>query len=114
MRAGGATVRALVTAIAEPPGPVHLDLFAEDSPSYALLESWLEERPDWQLLDAWTRYVRLLVRRLDERDREALRDRIVDLARKVADAAGGTLGIGRISEREKEALDAVAAAFVPE
>jgi tellurite resistance protein len=79
---------------------------APGSHSRQLLEGWLGRRPEMQLLEVWKRYVRALRDSLDETERIAIQSRVIDLARGVAEAAGGFLGLGsRISPAERAVLD---------
>jgi hypothetical protein len=83
-----------------------------ESASYQLLEGWLEAGLDQGLLDAWHNYARGLARELDEKSLAAVRHATIDRARRVAQAAGGILGIGnRISKNEELSLLGLAHAF---
>jgi len=69
-----------------------------------LLESWLNRKPDDSLLVAWKRYVRTLQSDLSTDEADRLRNGALGLARGVAEAAGGFLGLSRISAAEKALL----------
>jgi hypothetical protein len=72
---------------------------------YSLLEYWLEKRPSADMFDAWKHYISGLCQRLDKPEIERLKNDVLDLARNVAQAAGGFLGIGnRISTAERTVL----------
>ncbi|MGE5840934.1 MAG: hypothetical protein ACM335_01560 [Deltaproteobacteria bacterium] len=75
------------------------------SANYAMLEVWLKEKPGPALIDAWKKYARGIYEQLTEEERTLMRVNIVGRAREVAEAAGGLLGIGSISPREKAALE---------
>ncbi len=76
------------------------------TPARQLLDTWLEHPPGTQLLDAWKRYVRTLYTGIEEKERRAVHSRILELARGVAQAAGGFLGMGaKISPAERAVLD---------
>ncbi len=77
---------------------------APGSPGHALLESWLEQRPDPALFASWGAYAVELADKLDPLARAQLREQIVERARRVAEAAGGFLGLGAVSEAEKRVL----------
>lgn len=80
--------------------------------SYELLESWLESRPPAELLEVWGEYVVGIANRLDEDGKRVLREEILGSARRVAEAAGGILGIGRkISAEEQAVIDRLEHAF---
>jgi len=83
----------------------------KDSHSYTLLESWLSNAPDAELFEAWTGYVEALRAQLEEEETTALRESIIGLAHDVAEAAGGYLGIGSVSQAEKAVLSAINEAF---
>lgn len=78
---------------------------------HRLLERWLETPPPPELFTAWKDYVRATSGVLDEGARRALRAELLDRARSVAEATGGTLGIGRISPAEDAVLERLAKAF---
>jgi hypothetical protein len=80
--------------------------------SYDLLETWLGQRPDARLLEAWGEYVVGIAARLDETGRRTLHDEILGGARRIAQAAGGILGLGnKISSEEQAVLDRLDRAF---
>jgi uncharacterized membrane protein YebE (DUF533 family) len=72
---------------------------APGSAAYALVESWLASPPPPALLEAWTG------------ERAQLRDSVLRQARAVAEAAGGFLGLGRISDAEAAVLRRLEAAL---
>jgi hypothetical protein len=78
---------------------------------YELLESWLADPPDPTLITAWRDYVRVLSQRLAQPMLESFRAGILGRARNVARAAGGILGVHRISNAEQRVLDELEAAF---
>jgi hypothetical protein len=84
----------------------------EGSPGRALLESFLANRPEPAVFAAWGSYVTELVANLSAEDRAAMRARLVERARKVAQSAGGMLGIARISDAEKRVIAALEKPFV--
>jgi hypothetical protein len=69
-----------------------------------LLEHWLANQPGPQLLSGWKEYVTALCQHLDERAREGLKTDVMKQAQKVAEAAGGFLGVGSVSAAEKAVL----------
>ncbi len=84
---------------------------AAGSASRTLLESWLGTRPQAALFAAWDAYAAELVAQFDGDQRAALRSQIVERARKVAQSAGGMLGIASISDAEKRVLAALEKPF---
>ncbi len=80
--------------------------------SHNLLRSWLEHAPDQSALtNAWKGYIGLVVQRLDGDARAQLREGVVGRARRVATAAGGILGLNRISDAEHQVLDELESAL---
>src|SRR5262245_60472249 len=79
---------------------------APGSPAMTLLEGWLAHPPDAGLLKVWKHYVRALWGSLGDAERGAMHDRMIGLARGVAEAAGGFLGLGsKISPAERAVLE---------
>ncbi len=76
----------------------------QTSHGYQLLEKWLEERPGDDLVAAWKGYVSALRGHLPEPAFAALRADILARTHAVAQAAGGFLGLNRVSKEEKELL----------
>lgn len=74
------------------------------SPSRAMLESWLDARPPAALFAAWGAYAAGLAAKLSDAERATVRREIVERARKVAQSAGGMLGIASISDAEKRVI----------
>jgi len=86
----------------------------DKAPAHALLEGWLRTKPGPHLAAAWKDYVRALAQPLDLEARRELELHVLEQARKVADAAGGFLGLtSRISAAEREMLSDLGAAFHP-
>jgi len=84
----------------------------EDSgAAHKILGGWLTKKPKPALFQAWASYTRALSDTLVPSQRAQLRGQIVGLARRVAESAGGFLGVHKISQDEETALKAVEAAF---
>ena len=76
------------------------------TPAHAVLSTWLENRPGAELFDAWKRYVAAIWPQMSEADRIEMRERVLGRARRVAEAAGGFLGLGsKVSEAEEQVLE---------
>jgi hypothetical protein len=76
-----------------------------------VVDFWLRVPPSEGLLTAWEAYARELGSRVGAEGRMVLRQRILDQARQVAEAAGGFLGIGSICEAEQAVLARLGKAF---
>jgi hypothetical protein len=83
----------------------------KDSLAYRIAEKWLRYRPDPNLLSVWKEYTRHLVSTLDEKTCSHLRKTTLENAQGVAEAVGGFLGFGRVSDAEKEVLRELSEAF---
>lgn len=82
------------------------------TPSYDLLATWLDHKPGEPVVAAWMKYVEGIWPSLTPHDRVELRERLIGLARGVAEAAGGFLGLGsKISLAERVVLDEIEAAL---
>lgn len=83
-----------------------------DDMAYELLEGWLGSKPGKTLLTAWTDYIHALSVSLEGVGKAAIRDEVLGRARRVAEAAGGFLGLGKkVSAEEQAVLDELARAF---
>lgn len=82
-----------------------------ESPSHALLESWTSERPPAALYASWSAYVASLCRELSADHRWHLEEQLLGRARSVARAAGGFLGLAKVSKPEEEVLARLEQAF---
>lgn len=84
----------------------------EGSPSHQLLDRWLQTRPADKARSLWANYVQAMNATLNPDSVAALKDGVIGRAKKVAEAAGGILGLGsRISNVEQECLEELAKAF---
>ena len=79
--------------------------------SAALLDTWLVTQPDHSVISAWKDYVAALTSTMDTTARDNLKQELLSRARTVAEAAGGILGIGKISREEQDKLEELASAF---
>lgn len=84
---------------------------APQDDAHQLLEAWLKQRPGADLLQGWKQYVRALCDKLDAAAQERLKHDLLDRAQKIAEAAGGVLGMGRVSAAEKAKLAELDRAF---
>ena len=83
-----------------------------NSPAAELLESWLTRRPDGRLLEAWGEYIVALCAAISPEGKTALKAEVLGRARRVAEAAGGFLGLGnKVSAEEQKILEVLSKAF---
>jgi hypothetical protein len=75
-----------------------------ESPSHGLLRLWLEDRPPPDLTSLWREFIAAVCRELSADERRRLGSNIVGRARRVAEAAGGILGLGDPVSPEEEAV----------
>jgi hypothetical protein len=83
-----------------------------DTPSHELLTSWLLKEPDQELLEAWRHYINQLCKELPKEQIADMQQHILARCRTVAEAAGGFLGRGGISDAERKMLGHIESAFV--
>ena len=83
----------------------------DGSDGYQLLQTWLSRRPGDELFTAWEAYIKALTAQLNDEQNRLLKNQIVGFAKMVAGAAGGFLGIGRVSASEEKVLARIEAAF---
>lgn len=77
----------------------------QDSAAFELLNQWLSKKPDRSLVQAWESYIRGLKQKLDASAFQNLKLHVMSRATKVAEAAGGFLGLGnRVSPAEQALL----------
>jgi len=81
---------------------------APGSVAQQVLESWLNHPPGPRLIDAWKRYTQTIWPSLSPHEREELRQVGLERARGVAEAAGGFLGLGGVTAKERAVLDELA------
>ena len=84
---------------------------AERSPGYDLLEAWTHQRPAPELMESWRSYIRTLTRELSAEHRWHLEEQVMGKARADAEAAGGFLGLAKVSKSEEAVLADLEAAF---
>lgn len=78
---------------------------AADSAAYGLLLEWLTHRPDSRIVAAWREYVQELARLMPPESFAAMKSRMIDRCTRVAEAAGGFLGLATISRVERAAIE---------
>ncbi len=83
----------------------------QGSVNYQLLENWLKERPAAKLLDAWVHYIRGLRDVLNPQELRGVKSDLLSRARAVAEAAGGFMGVSKISPEEQAVFKKMEDAF---
>jgi hypothetical protein len=83
----------------------------EGSAAYEMLSAWLARKPGRDLVKAWESYIEALDAKLTGEQIKILKRQVMDRARDVASAAGGFIGIGKISGDEEKVLERLEAAF---
>jgi tellurite resistance protein len=79
---------------------------------YPMLEFWMNKRPGREMIEAWEHYIKDICKRLTKEETEELKTDVLRLARSVAQAAGGFLGLGsRVSAAESGMLARLEKAF---
>ncbi|HEX5103099.1 MAG TPA: hypothetical protein VFV87_04780 [Pirellulaceae bacterium] len=76
-----------------------------------LLERWLVDRPDSRIVAAWKEYVRELAKLMPAETIAQMHKNVLDRCVRVAEAAGGFVGIHRISKVEQATIDDFANVF---
>lgn len=77
-----------------------------------LLDHWLSRRPGRELLEAWKHYITALCSQLSADERHRLETFVLSYAERVAQAAGGFLGLGKkVSPQEQSVLNELHQAF---
>lgn len=83
----------------------------EGTPAMALLSGWMKQKPSPEMLEAWMDYVRALKAVATPETLQRVKQSILMRAHEVADAAGGFLGIAKVSARESGVLSELEKAF---
>ena len=83
----------------------------EGNASYRLVSNWLTHRPDSEFLQTWKDYVQSLKQTLDATSLAQVQKSVITRAQRVANAAGGFLGLGRTSAVEQQVIDDLNATF---
>jgi hypothetical protein len=87
---------------------------SQGSASYELLARWLAERPDVRIIASWKEYVQALAKSMPAESIAVMRDRLIQRCRRVAESAGGFLGLtSKISKVEQAAIDQFERAATP-
>ena len=83
----------------------------EKDAAWQLLAGWLQSAPAPALEEAWRSYVKTLAAALPPAGQATLKQEILGRTRRVAEAAGGFLGLGGIAAVEQAVLTRLELAF---
>ncbi len=78
---------------------------AAEETARQVLKDWLDEKPDPRLLSLWKEYVGHIWNHFTDDEQLKMRQNILTTAEDVANAAGGFLGLSKISAAEKEVIE---------
>ncbi len=81
------------------------------SPAMAMLSGWLDHKPSEEVIHAWCEYAKELKEIASPETVERVKRTVVIRAHDVAAAAGGFLGMGKVSSAEQAVLEKLEAAF---
>ena len=84
---------------------------AANGAAYELLEAWLRERPNPNILTAWKDYVREVSRLMPPDVVTELKRTMIQRTTRVAESAGGFLGLAAISASERSKIDELAKTY---
>lgn len=82
-----------------------------DSPALKVLANWLAVPPSSELLSDWCQYVSTLLGKLGPTEAEAFRQGVINGIKNVAQASGGVLGWGTVSDGESKIMKTIEAAL---
>ncbi len=85
---------------------------AAGTPSYELLEFWLKTPSTTELFHAWSQFIHAVRPTLSVSAFRELHDTALSRSREVTEAAGGILGIGKVSQAEEDRLRQLDEVFV--
>jgi hypothetical protein len=83
----------------------------KESVAFQLTQEWLRRRPEPKLMQCWKAYTQALMSELTPEACESIRRIVLEHARAVAEAAGGFVGLGRVSHSEEKMLRVLEEAF---
>ena len=78
---------------------------AAEETARQVLKDWLDEKPDPRLLSLWKEYVGHIWNHFTDDEQLQMRQTLLTTAEEVANAAGGFLGLSKISAAEKEVIE---------
>ena len=82
-----------------------------DTASHHLIDTWLDHEPSEAIHQAWKDYVHAICEAATPELKATLKQNALKRSRKVAQAAGGILGLHKISREEEAVLKEIEATF---
>jgi len=78
---------------------------ASEEMARQVLKDWLEQKPDPRLLSLWKDYVGHIWNHFTDDEQLQMRQNLLTAAEEIANAAGGFLGLSKISAAEQEVIE---------
>lgn len=78
------------------------------SPADIQLNEWLAKQPPHAFFETTLRAIRIFIAALPAEDQADARRDLVSYSMRIAEASGGFLGLGKISDEERQALEEIA------
>ncbi len=78
---------------------------ASEETARQVLKDWLEQKPDPRLLSLWKEYVGHIWNLFTDDEKLQMRQNLLTSAEEIANAAGGFLGLSKISVAEQEVIE---------
>lgn len=82
-----------------------------DTAAGQMLSGWLTEEPGESLAESWKAYIQAISEKLPAGEKVKLGEQLMERCKKVAEAAGGFLGLGSVSAKENDVLDMIKSAL---
>jgi len=79
--------------------------------AFKLMKQWLTRRPEPKMIGLWQNYTKALLAELPADAGQHIKQTVLGQARALAEAAGGFLGLGRMSKEEAKVLRSLEKAF---
>ena len=80
---------------------LHSKGIESDSPVHDLINGWLDQQPESSLEATWTDFMNAYLPTISPSEKEQFRSEVLSLVTDVAQADGGFLGLGAVSQREE-------------
>lgn len=90
---------------------LHSKGIGTDSPVRTLINGWLNQKPESSLETTWAEFMNAYVPTLEASAKEQFKSEVLSLATDIAEADGGFLGFGSVSQEEKNLQTRLEALF---